>query len=264
MCTVTVIPLPQEGSYRVAFNRDELRTRPPAQPPTIERFGERYAVLPRDPAGGTWIASNDAGLTLALLNYNFHSNQAVPAAQHHVPARRPSRGLVIPTLLSSGDTNEAVVNAARLLNPTTFAAFRLLIMDGRRYAIIVSDGRRLVTEGRAWDRQPLMLTSSSLGDAVVETSRHELFRKTLLNEPGYMRDSIAAQDAFHKHQWNDRPALSVLMSRQDAHTVSRTTIKVFESAVTMRYEDLHHSQISPSPSFSTLRPLMPAHRMRVK
>src|SRR5262249_44773985 len=68
MCTLTVLPLEGDRT-RLAFNRDELRTRPEALPPQWTHHGSRSAVHPIDPvSNGTWIAANDAGLALALLN----------------------------------------------------------------------------------------------------------------------------------------------------------------------------------------------------
>src|SRR5262249_11399645 len=67
MCTVTVVPTP--GAVRLACNRDEQRTRPPALPPQVRRFGRRWAAFPVDPVGGgTWVAVNDTGLAMTVLN----------------------------------------------------------------------------------------------------------------------------------------------------------------------------------------------------
>jgi hypothetical protein len=70
MCTLTIFPL-GNGHHRLAFNRDEARSRSAATPPRWGCYGDREALLPIDPAGrGTWIAVNDAGLAMALLNVN--------------------------------------------------------------------------------------------------------------------------------------------------------------------------------------------------
>ena len=70
MCTLTILPL-GGASTRLAFNRDEQRTRPAALPPQVRQFGGRTALMPVDPVSdGTWLAVNDAGLVLALHNVN--------------------------------------------------------------------------------------------------------------------------------------------------------------------------------------------------
>ena len=67
MCTVSWTPL--DGGYALAMNRDERRTRAPATPPERRELDGVPVLLPRDgEAGGTWIAVNALGHTLALLN----------------------------------------------------------------------------------------------------------------------------------------------------------------------------------------------------
>ena len=67
MCTVTLIPRPQ--GFRLAVNRDEQRTRPPATPPRVFQHAPQQALYPLDPpSAGTWVAVTNAGLALTLLN----------------------------------------------------------------------------------------------------------------------------------------------------------------------------------------------------
>ena len=51
------------------FNRDEKKTRPIADPPSLrELMGVRF-LSPRDPqGGGTWMLANEHGLVVCLLN----------------------------------------------------------------------------------------------------------------------------------------------------------------------------------------------------
>lgn len=221
MCTVTAIPT--RAGFRLACNRDESRLRPIAQPPAVEQFGEREALLPRDPAGGTWIGANDRALVLTLLNYNPATRNGfirstTPAAQ--------TRGLIILSLLECANVFESLV-VIRHLDVSRFGPFRLLMLDGRNAAEVVSDSHEAGIRYWHWDRAPLLLTSSGLGDALVQGPREALFREMLLN-PRFDDDGarIAAQDAFHAHRWPDRPHLSVWMERHEARTVSCTTVDV--------------------------------------
>jgi len=67
MCTVSW--LRDEHGYDLFFNRDERRTRAGADPPGVERVGSTRIIAPRDgEAGGSWVAVNDRGLSVALLN----------------------------------------------------------------------------------------------------------------------------------------------------------------------------------------------------
>lgn len=90
MCTLSFVP--KERGYYAAMNRDELHTRAVAQPPAVFRAGSLQAAYPYEPGAGTWIACNDCGITLALLNWN-------DAARTCEISRRHSRGLVVPRLI---------------------------------------------------------------------------------------------------------------------------------------------------------------------
>jgi hypothetical protein len=93
MCTLSVVT--RESAYDVAMNRDERIIRAAASAPTRVALNATTAILPRDIAGGTWIAANQHGITLALLNWN-----AVPLDPAATVTAR-SRGLVIPELIAA-------------------------------------------------------------------------------------------------------------------------------------------------------------------
>jgi hypothetical protein len=80
---------------------------------------------------------------------------------------------------------------------------------------------------------PLLFTSSSLGDDLVLAPRRALFARMVEGQPSSR--IFGAQAAFHRHQWRNRPAVSVVMTRPDAATVSRTAIDIDARIVTMRY-----------------------------
>lgn len=228
MCTLTIIPLARERGARLAFNRDELKSRPTALAPQVRRFGLRSALLPIDPVSdGTWIGVNDAGLAAAVLNVNELGQQP--------QSRDPwtSRGVIVPALLRRGCV-DAAFEQARTLRPEYFAPFRLVIVDRSRWGMIRSDGRLLrVHEPRPLD-QPVFFTSSGLGDQLVEAPRRALFETAM----GSGHDAVSGQVAFHRHRWTSAPHLSVLMNRPDAATVSITTIKLTPIRVTLRYQPL--------------------------
>src|SRR5262249_38704791 len=113
MCTVTLVPFRAGGQsgIRIACNRDESPGRLTARPPQVRRYGDRSAIMPVDPdSDGTWIAVNDAGLAMVLLNRN-------PAGACVRPATlRPSRGEIIPGLLRCDDLNSAKRLACKLVS----------------------------------------------------------------------------------------------------------------------------------------------------
>jgi hypothetical protein len=224
MCTLSVIPLTERHSQLgicLVVNRDESRLRSAAIPPTIETFGGRQAILPRDPqAGGTWIGVNDAGVAMVLLNAT-----GAPA-----PARPITRGAIIPLLLDAVNRDEAVARAEQI-NVGQFAPFRLVIVDRSMLVELTIDDCGLrVHERHAIDR-PLMYTSSGLGDALVGAPRRELFAAMFAESASWR----ATQDAFHRHRWPGREGVSVNMSRPEASTVSQTIVEITSDAATIIY-----------------------------
>jgi uncharacterized protein with NRDE domain len=67
MCTVTFIA--RQNGYALGMNRDEKVTRVTALPPARFCLAGRTVLCPSEPGGGTWIGINDAGSTLALINW---------------------------------------------------------------------------------------------------------------------------------------------------------------------------------------------------
>ncbi|HKX45758.1 MAG TPA: NRDE family protein, partial [Planctomycetota bacterium] len=69
MCTVTWIR--RVDGFELFCNRDERRTRPAALLPEARRgpSGIEYAAPIDAEAGGTWVAVNERGLALCLLNH---------------------------------------------------------------------------------------------------------------------------------------------------------------------------------------------------
>jgi hypothetical protein len=251
MCTVTVVP--GIGSVRLAVNRDEQRSRPAALSPEVRYFGHRAAILPLDPvSAGTWVAVNDAGLALTLLN--------APGTPGAIPAR--SRGGIIPALLDSR-TLAAAIDRALAINGAAYAPFRLVLVDGLEVGEVRSEGdrprqggrggiprhsqggrggiprhsqgsrggiSRPMLVGRTALTTPMLFTSSGVGDELVQAPRRNLFADLLASA-----DREAAQEAFHRHRWPERGHLSVCMEREDARTVSYTVVTLAPDHVLLAY-----------------------------
>jgi hypothetical protein len=226
MCTVSVIRLDRlEPVVRLVCSRDERCNRAAAVPPRQLFFGDRRAVMPVDPvSGGTWIAVNDAGLVMTLLNHH------PPSSQGRYPPEPVSRGRIIPSLLHHKNLHDALEEALAI-PPGEHQPFRLLMLDAASCCQITSNGHLLRTSRWPLCRRPLMWSSSSLGDHLVEQPRRGLFQEMVRPDSA----SVASQDAFHAHIWPGREHLSVRMSRQDARTVSLTTIELGLRTARMRY-----------------------------
>ncbi len=222
MCTMTAIRTPSD-ILRIAFNRDEQRTRARELPPAFRQCGDRTGLMPLDPAGGgSWIGANDAGLIAALLNAN-------PVGQGPL-VRSASRGSIVPAILGL-TTISAVESFFATLDATQMGRFRLVVFRQFDRLEAASDGSNVVVNHVVDPKLPALWTSSSLGDDFVRPVRARLFADLL-------DASSARQDTFHAHHWHDDPARSVVMSRPDARTVSRVTLCRNGDSISMRYERL--------------------------
>lgn len=241
MCTVTVLPR-ADGGFRVGVNRDESRRRPEARPPEVRDVaGGVRAILPIDPvSGGTWVAVNDAGLAMALLNVNVR-----PAFG---AARTASRGLIIPALIDCRTAREAG-DRARRLDPKGYQPFRLVMVDAAEvFEVCSADQRRITVSSPGPPGGPgpdadavvgrceggLLFCSSGLGDDVADRPRRRLWRA--MARDASREELLSVQDRFHRHHWADRPELSVAMRRPDARTVSYTEVDVTPTEVDLRYQ----------------------------
>jgi Transport and Golgi organisation 2 len=244
MCTVTIIPRPRVSpaagevvGFRLVCNRDEQRDRADAQSPRWRELsgGMNRAIWPADgEAGGTWIAADQHGLTLCLLNRNPTPAPTLPSAG------LVSRGRIIPQLLQGQPgrlTGAEIAHRLAQFDLDAFAPFRLIAVDPR------ADGGGFIHE-LVWDRQafntkvhgvtPMCFASSGLGDHRVAV-RLDLFESMVIGAGA----TPEAQDLFHGHSWADQTEISVMMSRAEARTVSMTHVDVepmrAAASVRMRY-----------------------------
>ena len=246
MCTVTIVPKPGlPNAFRMACSRDEQHGRAPAHPPQQRDLAGLQTLMPIDPASdGTWIGVNEHGLALTLLNYNLPE----PPTD-----RDQSRGAVIPQLLSASSVDEVVALAASI-PAKRMMPFRLAACDGRSVLLWRSSEPIEQAEVTPWSGEPMMWTSSGLGDHLVEGPRRALFAGWFSDDPANHLDK---QDAFHRHQWPGREHLSVCMDRDDARTVSYTLVDVEPTSVTMTYHPDRPDRDVPASVASLQRQLPP-------
>ena len=125
MCTVTW--LADDGGYSLLFNRDEKLTRVVAEPPRIQtREGVRFGAPIDADGGGTWIATNEYGLSVCLLN-------AYPKAGLRSGTAIESRGK-IPIDLASSRSLEEVGERMNRMDLGYFAPFHLLALEPYRWS----------------------------------------------------------------------------------------------------------------------------------
>lgn len=227
MCTLTVVPRPDENSkvlgYRLVFNRDEQLTRSTGTDPTIEEHGGIRAILPRDPdSGGTWIAVTEFGLAFAVLNVNPSEEGSGDSS------KGKSRGLLIPPLLECVSV-DSVARALPAVASEVIKPFRLVVTDGLELLDALGQNGCVKSEIINLDKS-IMKTSSGLGDDVVEPPRRKQFEFMFGDADANLEE---AQEAFHSFRFPDQDEISVDMKRLDACTVSSTVIDVTEHRIQM-------------------------------
>lgn len=222
MCTLSWTL--QANGYEVLFNRDEQKSRLRADPPQHFVVGGAHVLMPVDPqGGGTWLSTNQYGVTLALLNYY----------QGKMPeGRLLSRGVLVKTLSGARDAEDA----AQLLSTQStrhFAPFSLLcfcpssLRAGRGVNLYRWDGEKTTLHLA----ESPMVSSARFFEEVSHARRAAYLSK--------VGDTTSRQRLLDFHSSHDGApgAKSVCMHRDDAHTVSLSHIMVEDGAVVYDYYD---------------------------
>lgn len=224
MCTMS---WQRDGAgYDLFFNRDEKRSRLPAEAPAVRRVGSTAVLAPRDgEAGGTWLAANEHGLTVALLNGYLGDD----AAASPVSGQWTSRGRLVMDLCDCSAVPE-LAGRLKTLDLTTFRSFHLAAFDPR--TAVLASWRDGTLEHVDEDSFSPPLISSSFRFGEVAESRRARYRETIDAADG---SRIEAALAYHRSHAPERGAFSPCMHREDAHTVSFTWVRVDDARVQMRY-----------------------------
>ncbi len=240
MCTVTWLRR-NHNEYSVFFNRDEHRTRAPAHPPREQNRGGVRFVAPIDgDAGGTWLAANEHGLTLGLLNYY--------EAEHSWRAQHPmSRGILLMSLIDETEIDE-ITRRLRDMRPESYHPFILVAFDARVTRAHRWDGRHISIRDLAEDDLPL--TTSSFDTDAVVARRSALFHR--LRETKHGLSAQTLQDFHDSHDTHGAP-YSVCMSREDAQTVSFSRVTVTPTQVEFFYQPRDRGHPAGPPSTAVLR-----------
>jgi hypothetical protein len=220
VCSVSWRRTPQ--GYELVCNRDERRTRAPELPPLHEeRRAVRYLAPGDGQAGGTWIAVNELGLALCLLN------AWTPPAR---PGPYSSRGALVRSLADARSCAD-FLERARSERLERYPAFTLLALAPHEPAALLEwDGEERRIDARADARRPLI--SSSFAAAQVRAARLERWRELA---PSSGEPSAAELEAFHASHARGPSAYSVCMHREDAQTRSSTRVRVTARHVEMDY-----------------------------
>lgn len=244
MCTVSWIPRRESAGagYDLFFNRDESRHRGRARPPARHDLGRVSgetvsALLPIDTdAGGTWVATNAHGVTVALLNLYQGRPPERPDAQS---ASLRSRGLLVREMADAASV-DVVLARLDAIDPRRYRPFTLLVVeptveftteDRVRARTAAWDGRSLAVEDRV---EPPLVSSGHDLEAALATRRAQW--RALSPAPDEA-PGVDACLAFHRSHEPTRGPISPCMHRHDARTVSLVHARVMPQRVEMRYVD---------------------------
>jgi hypothetical protein len=221
MCTVTFIA--RQKGYCLGMNRDEKLTRPTGLPPKKRSVHGRGVISPSEPGGGTWIAVNDHGMTLALINWYSISARAGDKAV--------SRGEVINSI--SAAISPGLADAAlRGLPLDRINPFRLIGVFPMTSEIVEWrwNLKQLIRKNHHWKSRQWI--SSGFDEATAQRIRGKTFRQASRQQ------SIGSlkwlRRLHHSHSPHAGP-FSTCMHRADAATVSYSEVVVSSRQATLCY-----------------------------
>jgi len=222
MCTVSFLPKPQ-GFY-LAMNRDEKRDRFTGLAPAVVELEGHRAVFPREPTGGTWISTNDAGVCLALINW--HRVERTPEND------ALSRGLVVRELATKSTVDD-ITTAVKKLPRRKLRPFRLIAIAPaeKRVVELRWNLQRLARRDHNWQRQHWFSSGFDEGRAELDRQR--------VCDAAHNRQSAGSLNwlrQLHRSHAPKRGPFSICMHRRDASTVSYTEVAVSRRRATMRYK----------------------------
>jgi len=223
MCTLTVIP--RDAGYLLGMNRDERIARDSGLPPEVREVAATKAIYPSDSEGGTWIAANEYGIALALLNWNNVTSRAICAKKSR------SRGLLIPALV--GCSSLIVLHGALVnLNVEGMRPFRLVgvVPSERKIGEWRWDSIQMRFLLRGWEARHWF--SSSLSDDQAESLRGAACRDAW-NQPN--AGSAPWLRRLHASHNAAAGPFSLCVHRPEVRTLSYSEIECTCAAVRMKH-----------------------------
>jgi hypothetical protein len=221
MCTVTFMP--RQMGYCLAMNRDEKLARPQGLAPALRIVENRRVICPSEPGGGTWMALNDFGVSLALINC-----YSIPARIEISPV---TRGEVVKAALTAEEPKlaEALLLTLPLnrINP-----FRLIGIFPVTCGIVEWrwDLKTLEREVHTW--QPRQWVSSGFDESAAQRERGRTFQEALKEKSV---GSLNWLRRLHRSHTPEKGPFSTCMHRLDAATVSYAETVVSVASASMWY-----------------------------
>lgn len=261
MCTVTWTA--SQDGYHLFMNRDELSTRGRAYPPAIHKAGSVRYLAPTDrDAGGTWIAVNEHGLTVCLLN---HYPTAAGTADDQPAAdgtgRGPASGFDTDPGRAPDDYRSRGQLVRELIVATNVEEVTALLFDAdlRLYRpfTLIAMSDETVPHLHRWDGYgtpetvdpPIApVSSSSFDKEAVLRARREAYARLVADDP-----TPARLEAYHRSHLPLRGPYSVCTHRQNGGSRSLTVVAVGSREAVMRYQEGPPCEPGPATRLSLAR-----------
>lgn len=228
MCTVTFFPL-TGNRFLLSSNRDERTTRIPATPPIIKRQGNHNLIYPKDPqGGGTWIAADNRGNAVCLLN---------GALKPHKPEYpyRHSRGLVVLDFFNFNNIYD-FIDLYDLNNIEPFTL--VMVHQSALYEFSWNGSQRFLKNHNI--NEPNIWSSVTLYSPDIIRKRESWYSEWLQDHKNPDQDDIIK---FHQTAGEGNKNIDVLMERTSyLKTVSITSILHDTSQICMVYKDMISGQ----------------------
>ncbi len=223
MCTVTYLPL--KNGFLITSNRDERLSRKPSNVPGVQVVNGISLLFPKDTeAGGTWIACDDSGRTVCLLNGAFEPHI-------HNPPYRKSRGLVVLDYFQ----NKSVKEFEQQYDLTGIEPFTMVIAEDKLLFELRWDETKKYLK-QLDQAKPNIHSSATLYTKETMALREEWFNNWLQNHEHYRVEDILN---FHLFAGDGDAGNNIRMSRFGiVETLSVTSIKLENNLVEMYYADL--------------------------
>lgn len=242
MCTLSWAWRPARDGYDLLFNRDERKERGPERAPLEELLAGTRVVLPADgDHGGTWLAVNEHGLTVCLLNGYVASRGPAP----QVPR---SRGLLVRDLAHHGAASE-LGEALATLDLTPYPPCVVLaIAPGAPAHWFRWDGLELAANEDADDLRPI--ASSGYDQPAAQRARAARYAELRREHGGVDR---ALLERFQCDHDRGPSALTACMHREDAETRSQCRVAVDPETVELVHVPGPPCRTVPSPALTLAR-----------
>lgn len=223
MCTVTYRPI--SNGFYLCSNRDEYKIRKKASSPQYDYHNGVKLLFPKDgAAGGTWIAVNQHGWVMVLLNGAFEKH--IPNGPYH-----KSRGLIALDIIAN-------------LNPVQ-GFLNIPLIGIEPFTIILAQQNRLYEcrwDGVLKSKKPLdpkqnyIWSSVTLYSTEVIASRELFFQEYCRKHPEPNSPQLLN---FHQFKSEENNESDIQINRQDMLlTLSISCLMVEESKAVFEYIDI--------------------------